>query len=79
MYKFISYRFEVITWDIADLQSQLLPDSLENTIRARESATVWITNKPLRHGDQFTAIGKEATRLKTQFVDVEKPLLKIVG
>jgi hypothetical protein len=73
------YTFEVMTYKLQDIISEGWTGvNLEDVIRQREAATVYIADVPMKHGDRFTKNGKEALRYKKLYVDVANPLLKIV-
>jgi len=75
-----AYTFEVQTYTMQELIGLgYYGDFLTDIIRQREEAVVHIINTPLKHGDQFTRYGAEALRFKKLFVDVENPILKIIG
>lgn len=74
-----AYTFEVQAYTMENLIGLgYYGDFLEDIIRQREEATIWIISTPLKHGDQFTRYGAEALRIKSLFVDVDNPILKIV-
>lgn len=78
-----SYTFEVVTYDLKEVISGCLPDTLENILYGLNNATVLIQDGDLvrryaKHGDRFTASGSNARYLKETFADIEKPLLKVI-
>lgn len=80
----ISYTFEVVTYNLIEIVNICSkPDSLEHILYSLNNSTVTISDsnlnrRILKHGDQFTVTGEQATYLKETFVDGQYPLLKII-
>lgn len=71
------YYFRVNILSDQELISHLQPDkNLNNIIRNRSTATVWVETvaQELHHGDTFTLIGPTATRTKRLYIDSKRPL-----
>ena len=72
------YTFEVFTYTPESIIAlNPLPDSLDHLISNFENTEVVIGNRKYKHGDTFTAYGKQAIYLKQNYVDSPNPVLKL--